>query len=166
MPTQLANQNALEALIVPVCEAEGVELVDVRHQIERGGAVLRVLIERPGAEHLAKGTGSVTLDDCTRVSRALSAMLDADESVIRGAYRLEVSSPGIERPLVKQRDFERFVGREAHVALQRVEPGQRKHFTGTLVGLRDGDVVLVDEQGEESRFPFDRISKAHLVYRF
>jgi ribosome maturation factor RimP len=165
MPKTLVDLEALEKLVAPVCDAQGVELVDVRHQLEQGGPVLRVLIEVRDAETLPKDAGGVTLDDCTRVSRALSATLDETPDLIPGTYRLEVSSPGIERPLVKPRDFERFAGREAHVQIKR-PISERKNFTGTLVGLRDGLVVLRDEEGVEFDLPILEISKAHLVYRF
>lgn len=155
----------LEELVGPVCKAQGVELVDVRHQAEPGGAVLRVLIELPDAQALPPGVG-ITLDDCTRVSRALSALLDADESLIPGHFRLEVSSPGIERPLVKPHDFERYAGREVRIATKR-PVGGRKNFSGTLVGFSVGQVRLRETKGEEElALPFDEIGKAHLVFRF
>jgi ribosome maturation factor RimP len=165
MPKTLVDLEKLETFVAPVCDAQGVELVDVHHQLEQGGPVLRVLIEVRGAGTLPIGVGGVTLDDCTRVSRALSALLDEKPELIPGAYRLEVSSPGIERPLVKPRDFERFAGREAHVQIKR-PISERKNFTGTLVGLRDGVVVLRDDHGTEFDLPLLEIAKAHLVYRF
>jgi ribosome maturation factor RimP len=163
MPKSLVPAERLEALVAPVCAAEGVELVDVRFQLEHDGAVLRVLIELPGQESLPKGVG-VSLENCSRVSRALSQLLDAEEE-IPGQYRLEVSSPGVERPLVKPLDFERYTGREAQVATK-AAIDSRKTFTGMLTGLRDGQVLLRDSKGEEIALPFDEIAKAHLVFRF
>ena len=164
MPKSLVSAEQLEALVAPVCKAEGVELVDVRHQVEHDGAVLRILIELPDQESLPKGVG-VSLENCTRVSRAVSQLLDADETVIPGHYRLEVSSPGVERPLVKPIDFERYAGREVQVATK-AAIDNRKTFTGTLAGLRDGQVLLRDTKGDEFVLPFDEIAKAHLVFRF
>ena len=165
MPRSLVDAQKLEALVAPACSAQGLELVDVRHVVESGGPVLRVLIERPGAESAPKGSGGVTLDECTNVSRAISHLLDENEDLVPGAFRLEVSSPGVERPLVKPRDFERYAGREVKVATSRIVAA-RKHFSGTLVGLRGDDVVLTDEKGTEFAIPYSAIQKAHLVYRF
>ena len=165
MPRSLVDSQQLEALVAPACSAQGLELVDVRHVVESGGPVVRVLIERPGAESAPKGVGGVTLDECTNVSRAISHVLDENEDLIPGTFRLEVSSPGVERPLVKPRDFERYAGREVKVATSRIVAA-RKHFSGTLVGLRGDDVVLTDEKGNEFIVPFPAITKAHLVYRF
>ncbi|HEY6879520.1 MAG TPA: ribosome maturation factor RimP [Polyangiales bacterium] len=164
MPKLLLEREQLEALVVPVCAAQGVDLVEVRHLRDPDGTVLRVLIELPGAEKAPPGVG-VTLEDCRRVSRALSDLLDADEGLIPGEYRLEVSSPGIERPLVKPIDYERYAGREAKLALKAPYEG-RKNFSGILAGLRGAEVLLNDEKGEQLALPFAEIAKAHLVYRF
>ena len=165
MPKQLVDVAQLEALVAPVCTAKGVALVDARLQLEPEGRVLRVLIEVPDAHTLPPRAGNVTLDDCTRVSRALSQLLDADESLVEGEYRLEVSSPGVERPLVKAIDFEHYAGREVRITTKVPQDG-RKNFTGTLVGLRGDQVLLRDPQGEELSLSYDQIGKAHLVFRF
>jgi ribosome maturation factor RimP len=154
----------LESLFTPICESSGVALVDVRYQSEKDGAVLRVLIERPGAEHLEKG-GGVTLEECTNVSRAISHLLDENEELVPGAYRLEVGSPGVERPLVKKHDYERFAGREVKVTTK-AYVSDRKNFSGKLAGVRDENVVLTDEQGSDILIAFSDIQKAHLVFRF
>lgn len=165
MPSQSARNPELEAIASAACEAEGLSLVDARLQREPEGAVLRVLIERPGADPAIKGQVGVSLEDCTGVSRRLSAALDEKEDLIEGTYRLEVSSPGIERPLVKKADYERFAGREVRMTI-RATPEQRRKFTGILVGLDGDHVVLRDSAGNESRRLFSDISKANLVYRF
>lgn len=164
MPKLLLDQTQLDALVAPVCAAAGVDLVQVRHLREPEGTVLRVLIELPGAESAAPGVG-VTLDDCRRVSRALSDVLDADELIIPGQYRLEVSSPGVERPLVKAIDFERYAGREVQVSTKAPVDG-RKNFSGILGGLRGDQVLLRDSKGEDVALPLDGVAKAHLVFRF
>jgi len=164
MSKLLLERQTLEALVEPVCKAQGIDLVDVRHLRDPDGSVLRVLIELPGAEHNPPGVG-VSLEDCRRVSRALSDLLDADESLIPGEYRLEVSSPGIERPLVKPVDFERYSGREAKQSVKTPLNG-RKTFSGILAGLRGEEVLLNDEKGEQLALPFVEIAKAHLVHRF
>lgn len=167
MPKSFVELETLENLAAPVCAAQGVELVDVNLQPEQGGPVLRVLIDVLNPESLPNGAGGVTLEDCTRVSRALSGVLDdeTNSALLPSRYRLEVSSPGIERPLVKARDFERFVGRVARVQTKR-PLSERKVFTGTLVGLREGLVVLRDEAGTDFDIPLSDIAKAHLVYVF
>ncbi|MFT3921988.1 MAG: ribosome maturation factor RimP [Myxococcales bacterium] len=166
MPKTNVDLEMLEKLVAPVCVAESVELVDVR-LVPEGGLVLRVLIDVPNAETLSPGVGGVTLDDCTRVSRALSKVLDDDaySDLLPSHYRLEVSSPGIERPLVKPSDFERFAGRMARVQTKH-HVAERKNFTGTLVGLRDGLVVLRDDRGTDLDIPFSEIAKAHLIHVF
>ncbi|MDB4987674.1 MAG: ribosome maturation factor RimP [Myxococcaceae bacterium] len=164
MPKQLVDVAKLESLIAPICQAQGVELVDARYQREPEGAVVRVLIEQPGAEKLPPGSG-VTLDDCRRVSRALSDLLDADELVIPGQYRLEVSSAGVERPLTKAIDFDRYSGREIQLSTKTAVEG-RKTFSGTLGGLRGDQVLLRDSKGEDLALPLDEVAKAHLIFRF
>src|SRR5688572_29458870 len=109
----------LRSVIDPICRAHGVALVDARMTTERG-AVLRVLIERaPDASTQADTSDTqsgVSLADCQNVSRDLSTVLDVADGVApTGAYRLEVSSPGIERPLITPQDFTRFAGREVRV---------------------------------------------------
>ena len=164
MPKVLSDLSELESLIAPVCSAHGVELVCVQYAAEQGGPVLRVMIELPNAETLPREVG-VTLDDCTRVSRALSPVLDEHEALIDGAYRLEVSSAGVERPLVKARDFERYAGREVHLSTKNPLE-QRKNFTGMLLGVREDQVSLRVEQERELSIPLREIAKAHLVFRF
>jgi len=164
MPKPLVDAAKLEALVAPICSAQGVDLVDVHYGREPEGTVLRVLIELPGAEKLPPGAG-VSLDDCRRVSRALSEVLDEDETIVPGQYRLEVSSAGVERPLTKAIDYERYAGREVRVATKTAIEG-RKNFSGTLSGLVGGQVLLRDAKGDDLALPLDEVQKAHLVFRF
>jgi ribosome maturation factor RimP len=164
MPKPLVDVAKLESLITPICAAQGVDLVDARVVVDESGPVLRVLLELPAQHTLPQGVG-VSLEDCTRVSRAVSELLDADEDLIPGHYRLEVGSPGVERPLIKPHDFENYAGREVHIATKR-PLGSRKNFSGTLGGCRGGEVLLRDAAGEEIALPLDEIAKAHLVFRF
>jgi ribosome maturation factor RimP len=164
MPKSLVDTNRLESLFIPLCKTHGVELVDVRHAIDSDGPVLRVLIELPEAEKRPPGVG-ITLEHCTQVSRAVSALLDADEELVPGAYRLEVSSPGVERPLVKPLDYERYAGREAQVSTKRPVDG-RKKFSGILGGFKADQVLLRSAEGEELALPYEEIAKAHLIFRF
>ena len=145
--TQATEQlvQALQQLIEPICLAHGVELVDVRYLREPKGALIRVIIDRnvPGLE---VGSG-VSLEDCTAVSRDVSTSLDVHEDLfLSGAFRLEVSSPGLERPLVKLSDFERFSGREVKVKTQTPIERQRR-FRGTLLRVVDQSIEL-DQDGK------------------
>lgn len=161
-------QTTLDDIVEPVCRAHGLELVEVRQVRERAGTVLRITIDRQ-VEGTAAGdeaaTGSsVSLADCTAVSRDVSAALDVHDGLMRGAYRLEVTSPGLERPLVRKADYQRFVGREAKV--KTFEPvNSSRRFCGELLGIEDG-VVRLHQEGETVEIPFDAIAKAHLVHRF
>jgi ribosome maturation factor RimP len=135
----------------PVCAAEGVELVHVEYQREAGGRILRLYIDRPGG---------VTLDDCARISRQLGDLLDVQLET-EGPYRLEVSSPGVDRPLGLPADFDRFKGCEA--AIRTVLPRDgRRQFKGVLEGLDGGDVVLRAQEGAV-RIPLEEILRARLV---
>lgn len=155
--------QALEQLIDPICRAHGVELVDVRHLRGPGGAVVRVIIDRDIPE-VEVGSG-VSLEDCTAVSRDVSTALDVHENLLpSGAYRLEVSSPGLERPLVKLADFERFSGREVKVRTRTAIERQRR-FHGKLLGVVDQSIEL-DQDGKVLLIPHEDIAQANLVYRF
>ena len=163
--TQATEQlvSALEPLIDPICRAHGLDLVDVRCLREPAGMVIRVIIDRgvPGVE---VGSG-VSLEDCTGVSRDVSTALDVHDDLIpSGAYRLEVSSPGLERPLVKLTDFERFSGREIKVRTQTPIERQRR-FRGKLLRVVDQSIEL-DQDGKVLLIPHVDIAQANLVYRF
>lgn len=139
------------ALGDPLCEAEGMELVHVEYQREPRGRTLRLYIDKPG------GT---TLDDCVNISRQVSDLLDVSIEDI-GAYHLEVSSPGIERPLGRERDFVRFKGEKAHIKTSRPVEG-KKTFKGVLGGVSDGAVVLTT--GDRTvAIPFEEIRRARLI---
>lgn len=156
-------ESSLEQLIDPICRAHGVEMVDVRYLREPGGAVIRIIIDRdvPG---LDIGSG-VSLEDCTAVSRDVSTVLDVHEDVLpAGGFRLEVSSPGLERPLVKLSDFERFSGREVKVRT-RTPIGRQRRFSGKLLGIVDRSIEL-DQDGKVLLIPHEDIAQANLVYRF
>src|SRR5262249_6200882 len=136
MLNSIDQLQKLRELISPLCVAHGLDLVDVRFTSEHG-LVLQVLIERPDQPD---GTSGVSLADCQAVSRDLSTLLDVEsEDLLPGSYRLEVSSPGLERPLVARRDFERFTGREIKLRTSHPIAGRRQ-MQGVLRGL-DGDLV-------------------------
>ena len=168
MPLQSEKLNEdgrlaqLRQVIEPICAAHGLSLVDARFSNEHG-FVLKVLIERPGAD--AKTGAQVSLDDCQRVSRDLSTALDVAEGVApQGAYRLEVGSPGLDRPLFSLSDFARFAGETVRVQMHAKVAGRRR-FTGKLLGI-DGELVKLEQDGEQITLQHHEIAKANLVYRF
>ncbi len=142
----------------------GYELVEVRWGGSGRRPLLRLRVDRPDS---SPGHG-VTVDDCAAVSRALEPWLDAHEGLSE-RYVLEVSSPGVERPLVRARDFERFRGERIAVDGEDVLAGRARRLEGELVGLEGGGteaeaVVLRLEDGDEVRVPRSEIRKAHLVF--
>jgi ribosome maturation factor RimP len=157
-----------EALIRDIeerVERLGFEFVEFERVGARARPVLRVRIDRPDS---APGRG-VTLDDCGRVSRELESWLDADPRVSE-RYVLEVSSPGIERPLVRARDFRRFAGQAVAVVGHETLAGRARRLEGVLLGIEgseaDETVALRLEDGSEVAIPRRGIAKAHLLFRW
>ena len=150
----MADIARLTKLIEPAAEAEGLELVRVRMTGGVSDPTLQVMAERPDTRQL-------TLEDCARLSRRLSDLFDEVDPIEHG-YRLEVSSPGIDRPLTRLRDFDDWKGHQARISLSEPVNG-RKQLSGDLLGS-DGSDVLVDVPGVgEARLPFDAIHSAKLV---
>lgn len=150
----------IKRLIEPPLNALGFDLVRARL---RGAntPTLQVMIERASAGD-SVGDGGITVEDCAEVSRTLSAILDVEDPINRG-YQLEVSSPGIDRPLVRLEDYRRFAGHEARIETYDMIGG-RKRFRGTLAGV-DGASVKIELEDDEgvSELPFDGIATAKLV---
>jgi ribosome maturation factor RimP len=145
-----------------VAAGYGLEIFDVQFRREAPGMVLRIQIDRPGPA--ASAEDSVSVEDCARVSRDLSAILDV-EDVVPIAYTLEVSSPGLDRPLRQLDDYRRFAGRRAKIVVRGQVDGQG-FFRGTLGGI-DGREVLIDgEDGRTHRVPVDVITRANLEVEF
>jgi len=143
--------TAIEAYATPLLESMGLELVEIQFRREGHGWVLRFYID---------SEQGVTLDDCASVSREFATWLDV-EDLIEQAYHLEVSSPGLERPLKKQADFERFSGRKARIKLK--EPrDERRVFIGILGPVQENEVtLLVDEK--PVKIAFEEIARARLI---
>lgn len=156
------KHDALVALIEPICIAHGVELVDVAHNGSgRQGGIVRVMIDRPPTTDGARFGSGVTLSDCQGVSRDVSAVLDLHGDLIKGSFHLEVTSPGLDRPLVKVRDYQRFLGEE--VTVQTFAPvGERRKFQGVLSGVED-ERIAIEVEGERVEVPLENIAKANLV---
>ena len=156
--TNRATRTADKAteLIDPIAMDLGLELVQVRLLHEQGAWVLRVLVDKPDSQ---KGQG-VTIADCTKLSRELADVLDV-ENLIPDRYRLEVSSPGLNRPLIKDADFERFKGLQVVLKTRQAVDGARS-FHGLLMGMEDAQVIL-EIDGEPKRFQRSLIERANLV---
>jgi len=151
----LSGANLLETLLTPVVQAQGYRLVRLRLM---GGRrkTLQILAERPD--------GQMDVEDCTKLSRAISEVLEAADPISE-EYVLEVSSPGIDRPLTAAEDFTRFAGHEARVELAHGLEGRRR-FKGLLIGLEGSDVVMDVTEANETRrvkFPFAEVSEAKLM---
>lgn len=151
--------DQVRRVIEPVLARDGYDLVEVEWLRQGGRWTLRLFIDK---------AGGVGIEDCQAVSRLVDPILDV-EDLIEPAYDLEVSSPGLDRPLRKPADFERYKGQRVHVKsygpVQGTAPGSpaRKRWAGVLAGYEDG-VVLVDVDGVLHRVPHDQIAKANLEY--
>jgi ribosome maturation factor RimP len=145
-----------------VAAGYGMEIFDVQFRREAGGMVLRVQIDRPGPA--ATAGDSVSVEDCAHVSRDLSALLDV-EDVVPTAYVLEVSSPGLDRPLREAEDYRRFAGRRAKIVMREKVDGQA-FFKGQLAGVEEGHVLVDAEDGRRHRVPFGAITRANLEVEF
>jgi len=142
----------IQATVAEIVGFAGMELVHLEMRREGAGLVLRLFIDKDGG---------VTLDDCARISRQVSSQLDADDP-IPNRYTLEVSSPGIDRPLVREEDYGRFAGHNIRLTTAAPLEGQRR-FSGRLIGLADGNVRLALEDGREVAIPREQVSMARLA---
>lgn len=154
MRGKTAEDRSLVEILDPVAEAAGYEIVRLRLMGSDHARRLQIMAETPD--------GEMNVEDCAKLSRAVSEILDAADP-IKGEYTLEVSSPGVDRPLTRLKDFVTYEGFEAKIELDRVAEG-RKRFRGTLVGVED-DNVAIDLEGEEETalVPFAWIIEAKLV---
>ena len=157
-----AVEERVRDLAARVAASYGLEIFDVQYRREGSGMVLRIQIDRPGPA--ASADESVSVEDCAAVSRDLSAILDV-EDVVPASYTLEVSSPGLDRPLRRAEDYTRFAGRRAKLVMRRPVDGQ-SYFKGTLGGVDAGEVLIDAEDGQRHRVPLDVITRAHLEVEF
>ncbi len=148
---QQAIADETYRLARPLCDAEGLELVHVEFQREPGGLMLRFYIDRPGG---------VSLDDCVAVSRQVEDILDVHLQDLP-PYRLEVSSPGIDRPVGRFEDFIRFEGKQAKIRVAKTVAG-RRNFTGILAGASD-DTIRLQVDKEIVSLNFSDITRARLI---
>ncbi|MEL7490536.1 MAG: ribosome maturation factor RimP [Pseudomonadota bacterium] len=146
-------EETISALIAPVVDAEGFELVRVRVSGAKN-LTLQIMAERPDK--------TMTAEDCARLSRALSPVLE-EADPIEGKYALEVSSPGIDRPLTRFSDYADWEGYEAKIELNRLVEG-RKRLRGVLAGVEEASVLFdIDGEDETAMIPFDWIAGGKLV---
>lgn len=147
----MAISDQIETLVEAPIESLGYMLVGVEYTKHGGETVLRIYID---------SEQGISIEDCERVSHQVSGVLEVEDP-ISSAYSLEVSSPGFDRPLFKQRDFERFIGAQAKIAMKLPIQG-RRNFTGQLHGFSDGNIVI-EVDGELYDLPLTKLSKARLV---
>jgi ribosome maturation factor RimP len=167
MPREAPVAEQVRAIAERVAASRGLDIFDVQFRREAAGMVLRILIDRAGPAATAEE--SVSIEDCTHVSRDLSAVLDV-EDVVPTAYTLEVSSPGLDRPLRGASDYRRFTGRRAKIVMRQPIDGQG-YFKGRLAGLELADatsaaVLIDDDDGRRHRVPVDLITRANLEVEF
>ena len=148
-------QQRAEALLAPIVEEQGFELVDVEYVKEAGTWYLRAYIDKEGG---------IAVDDCEVISRALSSWLDK-EDFIDDSYILEVSSPGLGRPLKKEKDFVRSMGKDVDVRLYR-QLNKQKEFTGALSAYDENTVTLTMEDGNQMVFEKADIALIRLALDF
>ena len=147
--------SKIEAIAERVAQPEGIEIVEI--ELKGGGKnrFLRISIDRPEG---------VTHGDCELISHQVGTILDV-EDVVPGAYTLEVSSPGVERKLLKYRDFERFTGKKIKAILREPVENSRR-WEGTLASCADGLINLEVAEGKTIQFPFDQVEKANLKFEW
>ncbi|WP_022849791.1 ribosome maturation factor RimP [Limisalsivibrio acetivorans] len=145
----------VRAAAVSVAEGHGVELFDITFRSERGGRVLRIYIDRDNE--------TPGLEECALVSRDLSEILDKEDIIPYERYNLEVSTPGLDRPLRNERDFEKYTGKLCKITMKVKDETGRKNYTGRINGVDNGSVLIyVDKESKEFALEIDNISKARL----
>ncbi len=148
---------AVWTIAEPIALELGLELVDVELRREGRGNILRLLVDRVG--------GGVSLNDLTAVSRQVSDVLDVREDAVRGAYTLEVSSPGINRPLTRPSHFPPFIGKRVHVQTRK-DVGTRHSFRGTLTATSPDGITITGDDQETYDVAFDAITRANYQHEF
>jgi len=147
--------NDVSHLAEPLLHEFDLEIVDIEFQFESGRWILRVFIDKEGG---------ITVDDCTNVSRELGDLIEA-EDIIDYPYVLEISSPGLNRPLKKESDFMRSIGKMVKLRMSR-PINRRKNFTGRLANVREGIISLLVDDSNLVELPLKEIDKARVKYEF
>ncbi len=151
-----AVASKIEEIAQRVTESEGMELVEVEVKGSGNQRLVRIFIDKPAG---------VTHGDCELVSQQVGTILDVEDVVPGGRYTLEVSSPGIERKLLKPADYQRFQGKKVKVTLRDAIEG-RRHWEGTLAGFSEGAAAIEIQPGKTVRFLLDQIQKANLKFEW
>lgn len=154
--------DRIREIAARVAAAYGLDIFDLTMRREGGSEVLRVVLDRPG--RAATPEESVSIGDCEKVSQELGTILDV-EDVVPGSYTLEVSSPGLDRPLRDADDYRRFAGRLAKI-VTRAPVNRQTAFAGRLRGIEGEDVLFESEGGKDMRLPLRLISRARLDVEF
>jgi ribosome maturation factor RimP len=154
MKAEVASR--IEEVAQRVAQSEGLEVVEVEVKGSGPQRLVRIAIDKPAG---------VTHADCELVSQQVGTILDVEDVVPGGRYTLEVSSPGIERKLLKPQDYQRFQGKKANITLRDAVEG-RRHWEGTLAGFQDGMVLLETAPGHTLRFAFEDVQKANLRFEW
>ena len=160
------DRKKLDEIVDPVAHAHGAEIQDVEFKTERGGWVLRLFVEKLGAdaERMSTEQAAVDLELCSNVAHDVGTALDVAD-IIPHAYNLEVSSPGVERPLRDERDYVRFTGKKAKLRLTSPVKGQ-KVIVGLLSGVKDGKLSVKDGPHSTCEVPLADIESGRLVFEF
>jgi ribosome maturation factor RimP len=148
--------SRIEEIAERVAQSEGIEVVEVELKGAGQHRFVRISIDKPEG---------VTHGDCELVSQQVGAILDVEDVIPGGQYTLEVSSPGVERKLLRIRDYERFHGKKAKVVLREPLEGQRT-WEGTLAGVENETIALDVKPGQTLHFPFERVEKANLKFEW
>lgn len=154
MAKRVDIESRVEAMVMPIIEEGNFELVDVEYVKEGSNYYLRVYADKEGG---------INIDDCVAISRALEEKLDADD-FIQEAYILEVSSPGLGRPLKKEKDFKRSIGKEIDIKLYKAQ-NKQKEFTGVLTAY-DEETIVLEIEGEEQTFNRKDLALIRLALNF
>ena len=152
----------IRAIAERVARSHGLEIWDIVTRRETTGQIVRVFIDRPGPA--ATPEESVSIEDCEQVSREIGTILDVEDP-LPSAYTLEVSSPGLDRPLRGEQDYRRFAGRLAKIVVSEAVDNQ-KAFEGRLRGVEDRTVLLEGPKGRMHRLPLQLITRARLEVEF
>ncbi|MGA1869500.1 MAG: ribosome maturation factor RimP [bacterium] len=146
--------SKIREVVEPIIEDEGMELVDLQYRRENVGYVLRLFIDHEGG---------VTIDECALISKEVDKSIEK-MNILQGSYTLEVSSPGLNRPLTKEADFRRFTGHL--IKVRTYSPiDERKSFKGILLSCHD-NLIEIEYENHTTQIPLDKIAKAHLEYEF
>ena len=147
--------HCIRKVTEPIIEASGMELIKVEMLTKEKGRILRLYIDKEGG---------VNLDDCVKISRQINPVLDV-EDIIHGSYVLEVSSPGLDRPLVREKDFLKYKGKLVKIQIK--EPiDNRRNYKGKIVDVKEGILILSMEEGKTAELPLFLIVKAKLIPDF